>query len=367
MIKVGKALAISEQGKRTNNEDNYGFAEYSHFVLCDGVGGAAKGEIASDIVVKQFVHAFQQNQSTNPEGVLQMAEAELSEYGQKNPDSAGMATTLTFSQVRKNGILVAWCGDSRIYQFRKGKAIFQTEDHSWVNEAVHSGIITKEEAVNHPKSNIITRAIMGNEKPAELDSRLITDVEKGDYFLHCSDGVLETWTNPDLEALFAQGFDLEEVMVQLTNECQKLSKDNFTALLYQVELADVTGILDPAEITLGGKRKIPTSVKRTFAPKSFLLLFGILLACLAIGFWVFNGQTDQPTTKKPKQKLVATPNSKKDSPKNTILQKGDSNAFKIDPTISNDTTKGADTKLKIVLKERKKQSPTHANPKLPHP
>jgi len=244
MIKVGKALAISEQGKRTNNEDNYGFSEYSHFVLCDGVGGSAKGEIASDIVVKQFVHAFQQNQSANPDSVLHMAEAKLSEYAYKNPESEGMATTLTFSQIRENGILVAWCGDSRIYQFRNGKVIFQTEDHSWVNEAIRYGIITKEEAVNHPKSNIITRAVLGNEKHGQLDSRLITDIEKGDYFLHCSDGVLETWTNPDLEALFAQGFDLEEVMLRLTNECQKLSMDNFTALLYQVELADKTSILE---------------------------------------------------------------------------------------------------------------------------
>ena len=367
MIRVGKAVAISERGKRSNNEDNFGFSEHSHFVLCDGVGGAAKGEIASDIVVKQFVHALQQNPKANLESVLQMAEGKLSACVENHPESSGMATTLTFSQIKENGILVAWCGDSRIYQFRNGKVIFQTEDHSWVNEAIRSGIITEDEATNHPKSNIITRAIMGREKPAQLESREIRDVEKGDYFLHCSDGVLEAWSNPDMEALFGQGFDLERIISLLADECRQLSKDNFTALVYQIELAEVPEPLEPAEALFLNKRKTDPNGAKRFAPKYLLLSFGIILAGVVIAFWVINPQKNQPFEVKPTRQIVANSDSKKDMTGNPVLQKSESNANKIDPTTLIDSTDHSDTLVPKISKKLRNQSPKYANPKLPHP
>lgn len=239
MIKIINQGFISELGKRANNEDNCAFIKGSTYVVCDGVGGSEKGEIASELVSKYFAEAYESNPLADANVVLKNAEAKLSNYIVNNPDAMGMATTLTFSQIRDNGIYVAWVGDSRIYQFRKGQIIFKSTDHSWVNDALKAGIITNEEAVNHPKSNIITRAIQGSHKPTTADTRLLTNIQKGDLFLQCSDGVLESWNDVDLQALFLAIIDPDKILEKLKMECEQHSKDNFTAIVYSIEDASI--------------------------------------------------------------------------------------------------------------------------------
>ena len=240
MIKVNNQHCISELGKRTNNEDNFGYIQGATYVVCDGVGGSDKGEVASQITVKTFIEAFKLNTNADASEVLQLAESNLTAYVNKNDHVNGMATTLTFSQIRENGIYVAWVGDSRVYQFRDGQIIFQTTDHSWINEALRSGILTPEEAIGHPKAHVITRAIQGSHKPTTADTILLTDIKKGDLFLHCSDGVLETWSNEDLTAVFASLKDPANVLAKIKNECTLNSKDNFTAIVYQIEEANIS-------------------------------------------------------------------------------------------------------------------------------
>lgn len=234
MIKISNQGFISELGQRTNNEDNCAFIKGATYVVCDGVGGAENGEIASEITVKCFMEAFKENPNADANQVLQTAEAKLSDYINEHPKSIGLGTTLTVSQVRDEGIYIAWCGDSRIYQFRNGEIIFQTTDHSWVNDALKSDIITPEEAVNHPKSNIITRAVQGSHKPTVTDTRLLTDIQKGDLFLHCSDGVLETWEDDDLKALFSSEDHPDKILEIIKRECIQHSRDNYTAIVYQI-------------------------------------------------------------------------------------------------------------------------------------
>lgn len=239
MIKITNQGYLSELGKRANNEDNFALIKGSTFVVCDGVGGSEKGEIASEIVSKFFVDSYNLDPLADANVVLKNAEAKLSNYIANNPDTMGMATTLTFSQVRDNGIYVAWVGDSRIYQFRNGQIIFKSTDHSWVNDALKAGIITKEEAINHPKSNIITRAVQGNHKPTSADTGLLTDIQKGDIFFQCTDGVLETWNEDDLQALFTAINDPDKILEKLKKECEQYSKDNFTAIVYRIEEASI--------------------------------------------------------------------------------------------------------------------------------
>jgi serine/threonine protein phosphatase PrpC len=235
MLKVKQHAFISGQGKRQNNEDNFGIYGQSTFVVCDGVGGAEKGEIASDLVAKTFIHALKENPERTAAEIIGTAEQALSDYAATHPESFGMATTLTLTHVRPNGMYVAWCGDSRIYQFRKGALVFKSVDHSWVNEALAAGIITAEEAVNHPKSNIITRAIQGKHKPAEVQDVFLNDIQKGDRFLLCSDGVLESWSDRDLQALFNEDFSPEKHLEVMQQECEQHSKDNFTAIVLEIE------------------------------------------------------------------------------------------------------------------------------------
>lgn len=235
MITISNQGYISEFGKRSNNEDNYGLNKGQTYVVCDGVGGAEKGEVASELTVRCFIEAFKDNPHSDANIVLKQAESKISEYINDHPEAIGMATTLTFSQVREDGIYVAWVGDSRIYQFRNGAIVFKTRDHSWVNEALEAGIIDEEEAINHPKSNIITRAVQGSHKPTVADTLLLNDVQKGDLFLHCSDGVLESWDDESLRALFSSEHDPHVILERIKNECAQYSRDNFTAIVYSIE------------------------------------------------------------------------------------------------------------------------------------
>lgn len=239
MIKIIHQGYISELGKRANNEDNCGYNEGSTYVVCDGVGGSEKGEVASDVTVRCFIESFKVNPNADASEVLKIAEAKLSDMINQNPETMGMATTLTLSQVRENGIYVAWCGDSRVYQFRDGQILFKTIDHSWVKEAVKAGIITSEEAINHPKSNVITRAIQGTIKPTQVDTVFLKDIKKGDFFLHCSDGVLESWTDDDLIALFSTEKEPTKILEKIKAECEINSKDNFTAIVYEIDDTDI--------------------------------------------------------------------------------------------------------------------------------
>jgi protein phosphatase len=242
MIKVNNQNSISELGKRSNNEDNFGYIQGATYVVCDGVGGSDKGEIASEITVKTFIEAFKINPNADASEVLRLAESNITSYINKHEHTDGMATTLTFSQVRDNGIYIAWVGDSRVYQFRNGRIVFQTTDHSWINEALRSGILTAEEAIGHPKANVITRAIQGAHKPTTADKVLLTDIQKGDLFLHCSDGVLETWSDEDLSAVFASLSDPASILTKIKSECAQHSKDNFTAIVYQIADSNISTV-----------------------------------------------------------------------------------------------------------------------------
>lgn len=306
MIKVSQAFSFSEIGKRENNEDFVGHKNQNCFVVCDGVGGNEKGEVASSLVGKCFLHEFEKLPDSDPSKVLKKAEAELSSYILNHPETQGMATTLTFSQIRNYGIYVAWCGDSRIYQFRDGKIAFQTEDHSWVNEAVKAGIISKGEAKGHPKSNIITRAICSEARPTQLDSLLIQNIEVSDSFLHCTDGVLEAWSNTDLEALFGQGFSPAQIIDRLQEECKNLSRDNATALLYQVEW--VEGL--PETDGLSSAHKVSAILKKLSVRKYIAICLAILLFVL-IGLLILRknkaetiGCSRDVETKSKKEKVI---------------------------------------------------------------
>jgi protein phosphatase len=289
MIKILEQEFISEVGKRANNEDKCGYIATSTFVVCDGVGGLDKGEIASDIVCRSILRSFSEQVNCTIEEALPIAESSLDAFLEENQNAIGMATTLTLAQIRENGIYVAWVGDSRVYQFRSGKVNFVTKDHSWVNDALKMGLITKEEAINHPKSNIITRAVQGASKPVKADSKLIQDLLPNDYFLLCSDGVLESWTDEELEDLFSSEQSCAQILNQLKLKCEKLSKDNFTAIAFKVEDAQIPALQEEepqfVEAIPVTEYKEPFIAKsggsgKTFKMAVIAFLFLIFVACL---------------------------------------------------------------------------------------
>lgn len=147
-----------------------------------------KGEIASSLACESFQSFFSTFLEEEPSEefinkAIRYTEARFDDYVNSHPEAKGMATTLTMVSVGISGITLAHIGDSRIYQFRRGEIIYQTEDHSLVNSLVKLGKISKEEAVTHPQKNVIIRAIQGTEHPTEADVALLNDIQVGDFFL----------------------------------------------------------------------------------------------------------------------------------------------------------------------------------------
>lgn len=248
MLTIHQPLGFTFQGKRENNEDaihpSLGTATLQNrfFIVCDGVGGAQKGELASHIAVTGFADYF----TKYPTGTFSDAAIKAAfTYVLEEFDAMlkaqyllrGMATTLTLVGIGEKDITVAHIGDSRIYQIRSGKIIFKSEDHSKVNYLLRMGLITPQQAQNHPERNVITRAIQGSHKETDIEINHLTDVKSGDYFFQCTDGVLENVTDEALSQILDSDQANEKKLQLLLNLCEGNTRDNYSGYLLQI--ADV--------------------------------------------------------------------------------------------------------------------------------
>tara|TARA_B100000686_G_C16745375_1_gene949145 strand:+ start:25 stop:831 length:807 start_codon:yes stop_codon:yes gene_type:complete len=166
-------------------------------VVADGMGGLASGEIASktavDSISSELLNDSTDLESINEKGLLNLlgrclekANQEICDLGDENL-RGGMGTTCTLGLVAKNKLYLAHIGDSRAYLYREGILTQVTQDHSLIEEQLSAGYITEEEADNHPKKNIITRALgIDREISPQIDT---LDLQAGDKLLFCSDGL----------------------------------------------------------------------------------------------------------------------------------------------------------------------------------
>lgn len=232
-------VSIHQTGKRENNEDfTKELPSHNIFMVCDGVGGSNKGEVASQLACDSFASFFSNNHFPLSQEIINNAllftEKMFDNYIIQNSDSKNMATTLTLVGFQENQAWCAHCGDSRIYHIRKGNILFKTKDHSLVNELVASGYLTEEEAKTHPKRNHITRAIMGTQNPTTIDITVINDLQTNDFFLLCTDGILEGINEEDFPALFQESKQLNEIQKEIETKCLQFSNDNFSAIIIKI-------------------------------------------------------------------------------------------------------------------------------------
>ena len=233
MITIKSESFISEIGKREINEDSLQFQSGKFYLVCDGLGGNGNGQIASELVAETVKESLLKSKSILE--AVQEAEKVLSSYKKKHPSTDYMATTIAVAEILENKILVSWAGDSRVYQFRDGKIIYKTNDHTLVSEAVNKGVLTAVEALFHPDANGLTKSIKGAQNPVELDQILIQDIKQNDYFLLCTDGALESFIDTDLETLFSESKSTNEIIDELDKNCQIFSNDNYTAIVFQID------------------------------------------------------------------------------------------------------------------------------------
>lgn len=225
---------------RSLNEDYADFYEgnnYKIYVVADGMGGHNAGEVASKMAVESVIEYINKQDllEYSLEEAILYANRKIYDLSIKEKSYGGMGTTLTACLVRDNIIEIANVGDSCCFGLNEKGIIKLTKDHSLVQELIDSGSLTEEEGRNHPKKNIITRAL-GTSKDVVVD---IFKIEKNKFkvFLLCSDGLINEVSKEEIFNIITNSKDLD----QATNELVSLAKeqggrDNITVLLFGGEV-----------------------------------------------------------------------------------------------------------------------------------
>jgi serine/threonine protein phosphatase PrpC len=232
--------AVTDVGRvRQQNEDAWlSIPETGLFAVADGMGGHAAGEVASQLAVETIAEelgasapATADAARSELERAVVAAARRIHDQASRSPERRGMGTTVTALWLLPAGrAALAHVGDSRAYRFRGGTLQRLTHDHTWVQEQVDRGILTREDARVHPASAMLTRAL-GTDPGVEPDL-LEFDWRPGDLFLLCSDGLTGPVDDEEIEEKLRASGDPEEAatsLVALAN--RRGGPDNVTVLL----------------------------------------------------------------------------------------------------------------------------------------
>ena len=233
------AAAITNRGrKRPTNEDAFGYSvEHGIYVVCDGMGGAAAGEVASSLAVDEVMRLMTAR-AAGPANeaalrAIQTANAGIHCRARRSARLSGMGTTLVSLVADEQRVWVLNVGDSRCYRLRAGELAQITLDHSLVEEQVRMGQMTCDEALHSPLRNVITRAL--GTQPEVTADVFAMDAEPGDLFLLCSDGLTREVDDAHLLPLLAGELPLDELCQSLVCAANKSGgRDNITCVLVRV-------------------------------------------------------------------------------------------------------------------------------------
>ncbi len=302
-----KVYSIWEYGKRKDangnpHQEDWTFPQISQesendrlFILCDGMGGHDAGEVASSTVCeamgKSILESSPDTEGDFSDEMLQKAISDA--YDALDAQDTGaekkMGTTMTLLKLHSNGATIAHMGDSRVYHIRPGKdaentqILFETSDHSLVNDLIKVGELTAEQARNSRQKNVITRAMQPNlERRSKADIYHTSDIKPGDYFYLCSDGMLENMEDPQICYNFSDAAGSNEEKVRRLIQATAENRDNHTAFIVQItDVLDSTTQQTYNQVT-------PSKQQKSMAKKdkSTWLTFAITaLIAIIIGFF----------------------------------------------------------------------------------
>lgn len=360
MLYISESYCLNEIGGRAQSEDAVWplkEAVSAHdrlFMVCDGVGGSNYGEVASALTCEGFGYFFQQHlphRAMPDAAFVEDARAyvmkQFEHFISQKTGAENMSTTLTMAYVGEKSVLIAWCGDSRVYQVRQGMVIFQSEDHSLVSELVKQGELSPEEASSHPQRNVILRAIQYKERLSEIDCIELTDVQEGDFILLCSDGLLENVGEGELQQLLTKPHSaLREAFQEL---CQGRTRDNYSMYLLRIGVAPQQPVVVQPEIEAHVQPTTESYAQPAKGkPKSYLLLSLLVLAGLLFVSWHLflrpGGQSPNP---------LGAANPPTGNKVDATVQSPASNGLA--PIVSNDARKPIVEKLDSAFAEKKAQ------------
>ena len=231
------AAAATDRGrKRPSNEDAFGYSvEHGVYLVCDGMGGAAAGEIASSLAVDEVMRLLTSRDPGHPvaaeaEHAVAAANQAILDRARRSNKLAGMGTTMVALLVKERHAWMVNVGDSRGYRLRNNRLEQITLDHSLVEEQVRMGRMDRAEALLSPLRNVITRALgtQGSVTPDVFE----LETAPGDLFLLCSDGLTRELSDAMLESELQADAPLEELCTRLVAAANQAGgHDNITCLL----------------------------------------------------------------------------------------------------------------------------------------
>jgi protein phosphatase len=251
---------------RTLNEDSL-LAVPGLFVVADGMGGHAAGEVASQLAVAEFARLAEQApvRAEDVAETVRLANEHILSAGAERDDRHGMGTTLTgvgvVSSQQGEELAVFNVGDSRVYRLTEGQLHQLTVDHSAVQELVDAGRLTAQAARSHPRRNVVTRSLGTDPGPAP-DVWLVQPAA-GDRFLVCSDGLTGELEDADIAALLAGNPDPQATADELVRQAVAVGgHDNVTAVVLDI-VEVVAPQLAPADTAAMPTAAMPTAAMPT--------------------------------------------------------------------------------------------------------
>jgi protein phosphatase len=237
---------------RSGNEDSYVMLpDRGIWVVADGMGGHAAGEVASEMAVGYVTRELgslrdltDEQRADRMRAAIRAANGAIFQRTLTEHEKRGMGTTVTALVLHSGRFLVGQVGDSRAYLLRGGSLVQLTKDHSYVQEQVDAGYLTPEEARSHPYSNVITRCVGANSEV--MPDVFVGAVKARDLFLLASDGLTGMLEDRDLSALLAGERSPQEIVDDLIAQANRRGGlDNITAILVRVDALDQGDVSGP--------------------------------------------------------------------------------------------------------------------------
>ncbi|OII21284.1 PP2C family serine/threonine-protein phosphatase [Frigoribacterium sp. MCBA15_019] len=253
MTTHAKSAALSNVGKiRSNNQDS-GYAGTQLFVVADGMGGHAGGDVASAIAIRRIretdrVYTSPGDAEFALQSSLIAANQLLAETVFEHQELTGMGTTVSAMLRVGDSMAIAHIGDSRIYLFREGELSQITADHTFVQRLVDSGRITPEEAAVHPRRSVLMRVLGDVDAAPEIDTATL-GTQPGDRWLICSDGLSSYLAEERIKKALAMGLDAEQTARRLVKETlDHGAPDNVTVVIVDVDESGDSALDEPVTV-----------------------------------------------------------------------------------------------------------------------
>jgi len=242
-----ESWGITDKGKvRKQNQDAFYISKDDTglpqlFAVCDGMGGAKAGNVASELAVTVFrtecpkmmtVGMTAADAAEAMKAVSALANTAVYELSRANPDCSGMGTTLVAAALCGDELAVINIGDSRAYRIEKEDMRLITRDHSLVEDMIERGDITREESRNHPNKNLITRAV--GTVPQVLCDTFVVALNDGDYVLLCSDGLTNVVAEWEIQYEVLHAGSVQKSCENLINlALERGAPDNVTVVIFR--------------------------------------------------------------------------------------------------------------------------------------